>query len=116
MLYCPMIRNMLMITDEYTEDRLQLLLGFPQLNMNGEGSFALTTNVRVQVFSYPSAIRGEDKPTRSLLDLLCKDRLDYKPFNIVLMNLVMNLCSLFDHVFQHIARLPAPGYYHAHYF
>ena len=84
--------------------------------MNGEGSFALTTNIRTQVFSYPSIIRGEDRPLRSLLDLLCKERLEYKAYNIVLMHLITTLCVTFDHVFQHMARLPPPSYFHAHYF
>lgn len=67
------IKNLLVVNDPpYNEDRMQLLFGFPQLNMNSEGSFALTTNIHGHAFSYPSTLRGEDRPMRSLLDLMCK--------------------------------------------
>jgi hypothetical protein len=84
--------------------------------MNCIGSFGLTSNIKTHVFSYPSTLRDDERPLKSLLDLLCKDKFDYKPYTVVLLSTLINLCLNFDHVYQYIARLPSPSYMHAHYF
>lgn len=102
--------------DKFTSDRMEMLLGFPQLNMNSEGSFALVSNVKAPIFSYPSTLRIEERPLRSLLDLLCKEKIEYKPYSICLMQLVLELCIQQDHIFQYMIKLPPPTYMEAHYF
>jgi hypothetical protein len=105
-----------MVSDQFTNERLEYLLGFPRINMNSVGEFCLTNNIKAHIFSYPSTLKNDGKPLKSLLDLLCKDKFDYKPYTLMGINLIVNICLTVDKVFEYMIRLPSPTYLYAHYF
>jgi len=112
--YKDIISQMLLLEDEYSLMRIELILGFSQPTYSSKYGLALIRNIEDEVNTYSSPIAIEDR-NKPLLRVLWDDRKYFQLTIVKLLKMLLTAAESNQLLYLYLRDMPPPCYIYARY-